>query len=152
MMLSSSGDSKGNVVKESRSGTDSIGTGGTGVTGVTGVKEVLVCRTDMLGCSGDPERTVINVSKCSCICRYCSASCFWPLKISFRISGWLSDKAASKLSWIGLTGDSQTMDCGDSAEICSAKSGTTALRWGGLAWDGLYRETTVVCKFEKSKF
>ena len=96
---------------------------------------------------GPRKHCIINVSKCSCICRYCSASCFWPLKISFRISGWLSDKAASKLSWIGLTGDSQTMDCGDSPEICSAKSGTTALRWGGLACSGLYRETTVVCKF-----
>ena len=43
------------------------------------------------------------------------------------------------------------MGCRDAASICAGESGATAIRWGGLACSSLYRETTVACKFERSK-
>ena len=169
-MTSSSAD------RESRSGTDSVGSGVSGVTGATGVtgvtEEVQVGRTSTFGCSGCPERTAINASRRSCVCRCCSASCFWRSEISFRyprISGWLSGSVANRLRWTGRTGDTPCkglditlaicgdgrttcMACGEAAGICSGESGTSAIRWGELACGGLYRETTVACKFERSTF
>jgi len=79
----------------------------------------------------------------------------------------LSGNAANKLRWTGLTWDTRckgldatvairedslTMGCRDAAGIGAGESGSTALRWGGLACGGLYRETTVACKLERRKF
>ena len=121
-MTSSSAD------RESRSGTDSVGSGVSGVTGATGVtgvtEEVQVGRTSTFGCSGCPERTAINASRRSCVCRCCSASCFWRSEISFRyprISGWLSGSVANRLGlaeqgtlpakdWISLSQSVETVE------------------------------------------
>ena len=55
---------------------------------------------------------------------------------------------------LAICGDGRTtcMACKEAAGICSGESGITAIRWGGLTCGGLYRETTVACKFERSTF